>query len=126
MEVKGQVMAALLAGQAISEVAGQYNLPDSTVRQWSKDLGEEYAKVRAKKEGEFDELVGGYLKEVLVTLSIQARIFRDESWLKRQDASEAAVLHGVLTDKAIRLLEAAAAANSTEHEPVDPTTGASD
>ncbi len=32
--------------------------------------------------------------------------FRDEDWLYKQDASELTVLHGVVSDKTIRLLEA--------------------
>ena len=50
----------------------------------------------------------GYLRELLVTTRAQLKVFRDESWLAKQAASEAAVLHGVLTDKAIRLREALA------------------
>ena len=53
-------------------------------------------------------LIVDYLEQALETLSAQARTFADESWLRKQDASELAVLHGVLADKTIRILEALA------------------
>lgn len=43
-----------------------------------------------------------------MTLREQVKVFRDPNWLKQQSASEAAVLHGVIADKQIRLLEALA------------------
>ena len=47
-----------------------------------------------------------YLKGSLHTLQEQARFFADAEWLRKQDAADVAVLHGVLTDKVVRLLEA--------------------
>lgn len=105
-ETKAAVLAALLAGQGIADTAGTYHLPESTVRQWAKELGPQFAEVRAKKAHDFDALIADYLEEVLVTLAVQVRHFRDVGWLQKQPASEAAVLHGVLTDKAIRILSA--------------------
>lgn len=106
-EVKAQVMAALLAGQSVTEVARVYKLSPNTVTDWRNGISEgEFVEVRSKKEDEFGTLLATYLREVLTTLSVQARHFRDTSWLKTQDASSLAVLHGVQTDKAIRLLEA--------------------
>ena len=107
-ETKAAVMAALLTGQGVGEIAKAYKLPESTVRLWRESIPEdEYAKVCAKKEDDFGDLVGHYLRETLITLAVQVQQFRKPDWLEKQPASEAAVLHGVLTDKAIRLLEAA-------------------
>jgi hypothetical protein len=36
----------------------------------------------------------------------QVKIARDEKWLKQQEASQFAVLHGVISDKATKILEA--------------------
>jgi len=100
-EVKAAAMAALLAGQGTAEVARAYKLPESTVSRW---------KAKARKEAGRSDDVGAllldYLTENLETLRSQARTFRDEAWLKKQSAADAAVLHGVMTDKAVRLLEA--------------------
>ena len=104
-EIKAQVMAALLAGQSIYEVAKTYKIPAGTVKSWRRN-SREFRPVDPQKSSEIGELVLEYLRENLITLRAQVEHFRDPKWLSRQDASELAVLHGVVTDKAIRLLEA--------------------
>ncbi len=105
-ETKAQVMAALLTGQSVSSVAREYNLPKGTVSAWRKRDLEQVAADATQKGTPIDELLSEYLHESLITLREQAKFFRNEKWLERQDASSTAVLHGVITDKAIRLLEA--------------------
>lgn len=115
-EVRAAVMAALLQGQAVTAVAEEYKVPTSTVSRWKE------AKRRAREAvgKDADPDVGGllleYLRENLETLRAQARAFRDLEWLRGQEAADVAVLHGVLTDKAVRLLEA------LEGSPVPPAT----
>ena len=92
------MMAALLAGQGVSELANQYNLPSSTVSRWKREAG-------GAVTADIGELLLAYLQENLKTLKEQAVVFRDVEWLKGQDASSLGVLHGILTDKAVRLLE---------------------
>jgi len=104
-EIKAQVMAALLAGQSVNEVAKTYRIPVGTVKSWRRN-SREFHPVDPQKGQEIGELVLAYLRENLITLRAQVEHFRDPKWLSRQDASELAVLHGVVTDKAIRLLEA--------------------
>lgn len=112
-ETKAAVMAALLAGQGVTEVATKYSLDPSVVSRWRKLIPTvQLQEVATKKEDEFGDLLAGYLRETIITLSAQARHFRDADWLKDQDAGALAVLHGVQTDKAIRLLEAAERANN--------------
>lgn len=105
-ETKAAALAALLAGQSVSQVAREYHLNRATVIAWRDAAGLGSTPVQPEKRAEIGEQVADYLRAVLGTLAIQARVFADEGWLKRQDAADAAVLHGVLTDKAIRLLEA--------------------
>jgi transposase-like protein len=107
-ELRQQVIAALLAGQGVREVARQYQLSPGLVHAWRQTLPQEQLeRLRTEKADLIGELLSGYLTEVVTTLRVQAEFFRDGKWLAAQPASEAAVLHGVLTDKAIRLLEAA-------------------
>ena len=106
-EQKAAVMAALLAGQSISEVAASYKVPRGTVSGWSRELDRPTIHDDTQKR-EIGDLLMGYVGELLVTLKAQARFARNEEWLKDQSASEVAVLHGVLADKGIRLLEALA------------------
>ncbi len=105
--VKAQVLAALLAGQGAEKIAQQYLIPVGTVRGWKAKAKADDGVVTQKKE-EIGELLLGYLAVSLATLTKQAEFFADETWLRKQDASSVAVLHGVLADKAVRLLEALA------------------
>lgn len=103
-------MAALLAGQSISEIAKEYKIPEGTVYSWKsrQENNEAPAILAREKKEEIGNLLLSYLSELLTTLKIQVVTFRDKDWLKQQSASEVAVLHGVIADKGIRILEALA------------------
>jgi len=105
-ETKAAVLAALLTGQSVSAVAREYHIDRATVIAWRNAAGVGSTPVQHEKQAEIGDLLADYLRESLITLAVQARAFRDEAWLKRQPASDLAVLHGVGMDKAIRLLEA--------------------
>lgn len=110
-ETKAAVMAALLTGQSVSQIARDYNLPPGTVSSWKHRRGAlqdvaESTRNDASQKSEIGELVLTYLKANLQSLAEQTRVFSDPQWLNKQPASELAVLHGVMTDKAIRLIEA--------------------
>lgn len=99
-------MAALLAGSGVEEVAEQYKIPANTVWEWKRHAASVSEVVQSEKTAELGDLIADYLRETLATLTVQVQQFRDTDWLKKQPASEAAVLHGVLMDKAIRILSA--------------------
>jgi transposase-like protein len=108
---KAAVMAALLEGQGSTKVAADFKLPEGTVKAWRARMKEhdgsaKVASVAPEKREEIGELLVTYLHANLKTLTEQQKVFADPEWLKKQDAGEVAVLHGVMTDKAIRLLEA--------------------
>lgn len=106
-ETKAAVMAALLTGQSVSSVARDYNLPKGTVSNWKRGIGTgEGIKKRTQKSERIGELLIDYLESNLTALKAQTVVFADHAWLRKQTAENAAVLHGVLTDKAVRLLEA--------------------
>ena len=100
-------MAALLEGQSISHVSKEYRIPRGTVAGWSAGLRKEgVSGVSDEKRKEIGELLVEYLRANLNALRSQAEVFTDRDWLLKQGASEAATLHGVMTDKAVRLIEA--------------------
>jgi transposase-like protein len=112
-ETKAAVLAALLAGQSINSVAREYKIPPGTISNWKNRQGVPRNGIQ-KKADDIGELLISYLQTNLKTLQKQADFFGDDSWLKKQTASDAAVLHGVMTDKSVRLLEAMSnAANDT-------------
>ena len=111
-ETKAAVMAALLAGQSISAVAKEYKIPKGTVASWrTRELGDVTHTIATQKQFEIGELLLKYLVANLQALEAQAQLFKSHAWLAKQNASDAAVLHGVMTDKMVRLLEAMANAS---------------
>lgn len=107
-ETKAAALAALLAGQSVNEVAKEYKVPRGTLRSWKsrQTNGDTVATVATDKKTEVGELLIEYLRANLAALKAQVTVFSDPDWLKKQNAADAAVLHGVMTDKAVRLLEA--------------------
>lgn len=104
-ETKAAVLAALLEGQSINSVAREYNIPSGTISNWKNRSGAPKNGIQ-KKSDEIGNLLLEYLATNLQTLKIQSEQFQDIKWLSKQNAADAAVLHGVLTDKSVRLIEA--------------------
>lgn len=102
---KAAVMAALLTGQSINFVAREYKIPRGTVATWSRNLQRDHT-VSTEKRERLGELIIDNVEAELVTTIEMQDVFRDKEWLKKQSASELAVLYGVIKDKAIRVLEA--------------------
>jgi transposase-like protein len=110
-ETKAAVLTALLAGQAVSYVSKEYNVPVGTVKSWkhrniSEDQLQPVATSATQKKADLGQMVLGLLEEELITLQEMTRAVRDPAWIKSQDASEVAVLYGVMQDKAFRKIEA--------------------
>ena len=113
---RAAVLAALLSGQSVRQVARTFKVSRDTVRRWrvAAGLTEVSPLVDHQKREEIDGLVGDVLRTILTTLQVQAEQFGDKAWLKTQSASELAVLFGVMADKAFRILEAAESASEQE------------
>ena len=116
-ETKAAVMAALLAGQSIGSIAREYNLPKSTISRWkNSDVPQ-----NGTQKKQISDLIVDYLRANLEALREQAVMFSDRQWLAKQTASDVAVLHGVMTDKAIRLLEAFSGGEGEDVTQVSPS-----
>lgn len=106
-EMKAAVMAALLAGQSVSQVARDYKLSKSLVSGWKNSApAEEFEQVRTQKSERIEGLLFGYLEANLTALRAQMAVAGDEAYLRKYPPQQLAVLHGVIADKGIRLLEA--------------------
>lgn len=108
---KAAALAALLTGQSLDAVADEYRIPRSTLDSWRNPRRPKT--FETKKDGEIGDLLLEYLRANLAALKAQAEIFADPEWLREQGAQEAGVLHGIMTDKAVRLLEAFGAHDSS-------------
>ena len=107
-EVRSEALAALLAGQNVPEIAKKYKLPESTVRDLRNSIeSEKFAEVRAKKQEELANLIEGHLQASLEAAANIAKQAKNAEWLNKQDADKLGVFYGILTDKSVRILEAA-------------------
>lgn len=105
-DVKARVIAALLAGCGVVEIARELNLPHNTVSNYKSELSDEKLdELRRKKGARVDDLVYDYLVQNLETLRAQSKVVSDEGYINKQPAGEMATLHGVIADKTVRLLE---------------------
>lgn len=104
-EEKAAVMAALLAGQSVSEVADEYKIPEGTVKGWSSKLDRDPSVPTTKKE-EIGDLLVESLRENIETIRYISEKIRNEDWILKQDAASLATLFGVKMDKAIKVIEA--------------------
>lgn len=116
-EVRAQVIAALLAGQGVTEVARAYKVPKATVSRIKNELTPaQLEQVGTEKRERIGDLIEGHLSASLKAAATIARKTTDDAWLTKQNAADIAVFYGVLTDKAVRILEAAESANQSEGE----------
>ena len=117
-ETKAAVMAALMAGQGVNEVAREYKLDTGLVSRWKQGLStEQLQQVAVENSQRIEGLLLGYLEANLAALKAQASLAGDVSYLKQFPPQQLAVLHGVMADKAVRLIEAASAGSAAEAEP---------
>lgn len=115
-ETKAAVMAALLEGQSINYCVGQYKIPFGTVASWARGLPRNHKLSKEKRERVGELIIDNVEAELETTIAMQD-VFKDQKWLKRQRASELAVLYGVIKDKTFRVLEALPEGNSDDYEP---------
>jgi len=94
-------MAALLAGQSVCSVAKEYKIPKGTVSDWKRG-----GRANPTQKGEIGALLLELIQEQIKSAIVRVKLFGDESWLRKQEASQLGPLHGIDIDKAVRLLEA--------------------
>jgi hypothetical protein len=100
-------MAALLAGQSVSEVAKAYSVPRGTVASWSSRLHQtENPIVSNTKKQEMGDLLLELLHKQVGALMATLDAVQDHAWIKQQNASDLAVFFGVNYDKLARMIEA--------------------
>lgn len=108
-EVRAEALSALLAGQGVNEVARKYKLPKATVSRLKNSIGpEQLEQVETQKRSSIADLIEGHLSASLkAAQAIARRVETDDQWFAKQNAADVGVLYGILTDKSIRILEAA-------------------
>lgn len=115
-DTQAKVIASLLAGSSVTEVAKELELSHQTVSDYRKSIPEDvFGEIRRKKGERLDDLVYQCLIRNLETMDKQSEIVSEREYVIKQPAGELATLYGVMADKTIRLL--AATTNTTFAEP---------
>ena len=117
-EFKAQVISEFKAGSSLNQLAAAHHCPKSTIQGWVRQ--HERVRVVPKKENplaayDLDDMA---VKLVDGSVSAVQAIFgvtKDDTWLKRQNAADLAVLAGVISDKLYRLLGAIGPANNPDN-----------
>lgn len=111
---KAAVIAALLEGQAVSQVAATYKVSEATASRLRKALPVEKLKeVETKKGQDLADLIATNLEVSFQARQNILRQTQNADWLSKQSASELATLYGVTADKDFRVLEAIENAQSS-------------
>ena len=84
--------------------AAKYDIPRSTLSTWQETY--EIVHDPSVKKGRIETLAIAYLEASFQALTAQAYVISQPEYIERQPAGELAILHGVVADKAIRLLDA--------------------
>ncbi len=105
-KVKAAVLTGLLANESVRSLARKHGVSPSTIRIWRAQSGLVPPVIAPEKKEQLGTVVLEYIYETLRTLTVQVKHFRDPEWLKEQGAGTIYLVHGVLADKAIRLLAA--------------------
>lgn len=105
---RAAVLAALLQGQSVSQIARDFNISRPTIQRWRDASGYagHVAVASQEKQDRIATLVSSLLEANLETLRVHTELARDKAWTHRQSAAELATFDGVLSDKTFRLLEA--------------------
>jgi DNA-binding transcriptional ArsR family regulator len=113
---RAAILAALLDGQAVTQVAEAFKLPHGTVSRLKKAIpAERLVEVERKKGEDIADLIAATLKASFEARQNILKQTENVKWLNEQSAAELATLYGVAADKEFRVLEAIENAQTTEH-----------
>jgi CheY-specific phosphatase CheX len=108
---RAKVAAALLSGSGVTVVAREFGVSKSVVSRIKTGmLPEQLQQMATEKKERLEDMIAGYLADNFTALRAQCVAASDPEYIKKQSGESLAILHGVMADKAIRILEAAAAA----------------
>jgi transposase-like protein len=113
-EIRAAAIAALLAGQSVSAVAKQYNLPKGTVSDWKrKPVGVDPTQKPNDGSESIGELLNRLVRAQLLQCIAIAEVWQDKKWIRTKGATEIGVNAGIANDKLVRMLEAMSTSGSS-------------
>lgn len=104
---RAAIIAALLTGQGVSQIADDLKVNHSTVSNYKRQLTpEQINELNQKRAGRLDDLLWSHLESNFAAMRAITKHVQSEKYIQRQDPSDLAVLFGVIDDKSIRILDA--------------------
>jgi len=91
------------AGRAVNQCEGTVS---GCARRAGQGINSELATVATQKRERIGHLIIDNLEAEMEATKAMTNVFKDEQWLRKQEASQLAVLYGVIKDKTHRVLEA--------------------
>jgi transposase-like protein len=104
-ELKLQVMAALMSGQSITKAAEDFDIPESTIGNWSAKLNQAGIPiVPLQKKEEIGGRLIDLINKMLDTQMAMLEVMGEKEYLRKQDLAELGMAFGVNNDKLDRIL----------------------
>jgi len=103
-QLRAEAVAAVLAGQALTEVARRYGLSKQTVNEWVQADPRTVRTDHQARAAQITDRLFDILNVHLDTLSAQLQAATRPAWLEKQSAAELAALVAVERDTTLRLL----------------------
>ena len=102
--IKAQVIADYQSGSSANALAVRYDIPRTTIRQWTNRAGPPRlaGEIKAQLDAEVIKLVFSSIR----TLRAILRHSRKSEWLEKQDAHSLGVYYGITADKLTAVLAA--------------------
>lgn len=95
-EQKAKVIADFVSGSSQLALVRKYNIPRSTIRQWTRGFGPmATTEIKAKLDAEILKLTFTSIR----TLRAILRHARNPEWLEKQSAQELGIFFGITADK---------------------------
>lgn len=116
-ERKAGAFADLLSGASVTAVAARWGIHRNTVARWrAADPELSSSHFREDVQEDLSKLVVKHLQQQFTAQEAILAQANDAEWLSKQSARDLAVLFGVISDKQVRILEAATPTYSSVEE----------
>lgn len=104
---KAAIIALLLEGCGATEIERRMGVPESTVRNYKRELtADQLASINEKRAGRLDEILWDHLESNFAAMKAITTHVQSEEYIQRQDPDALAVFFGVTHDKSVRILDA--------------------
>lgn len=116
-EKRAAVIAALLTGQGVTQIARDLKIPAETVSNYKRALTpEQITELNAKRAGRLDDLLFEHLEASFAAQRAILTHVQSPKYIQRQNPADLAVFLGVSNDKTVRILDAIERARSPRRD----------